>query len=193
MGEVPSTTVEEPLSFYSVARDVNKTEDCSKSVSNLSPRPVYAVVTKGKKKNVESHESCLIMDDVVKMDSGDVIMCENTDLYDATTDDERIANEENEYTFADKSRNFGECKKKCEKDHENSSTKKILEKNRNKDGSNSAVLNEDSTLYSDTVNFLRENNFDNTQHCSHKNVDENRKDITSAVYENISDSTEKPR
>ena len=185
--EVPSTTVEEALSFYAIAQTANEAKTCPKSSSLLNSRPVYAVVTKGKRKEktMESEGSNNIMNDVVKMDSGDVIMCENTDLYDATTDDEGDINEENEYTIASRSHNFDECKGKFEKDYENISTKENLGRNGDKDDSNSAALNEDKTLYSDTINVFGRKQFDN--------VHENAKDMTSVVYENISDSKEKPR
>ena len=86
MTEVPSTSVQEPLSFYAVAQAVDETKSFSESASPLNPRPVYAAVTKGKKKDkvMEYAGSNDIMNDVdvAKRDSSDVIMCENTDLYD---------------------------------------------------------------------------------------------------------------
>ena len=86
MTNIPSTSAEEPVSFYAVAQAVDETKSSSESASPLNPRPVYAVVTKGKKKDkvVEYDGSSDIMNDVdvVKRDSSDVIMCENTDLYD---------------------------------------------------------------------------------------------------------------
>ena len=86
MTNIPSTSGEQPLSFYAVAQAVDEIEASSESDSPLNPRPVYAVVTKGKKNDnvVESDGSNDVMNDVdiIKRDSGDVIMCENTDLYD---------------------------------------------------------------------------------------------------------------
>ena len=86
MTNIPSTSTEEPLSFYAVAQAVDETKSSSESTSPLNPPPMYAVVTKGRKKDkvVESDGSSDIMNDldVVKRDSSDVIMCENTDLYD---------------------------------------------------------------------------------------------------------------
>ena len=194
MTEVPSSTDEEPLSFYAMTQAINETKACSKSASPLNPRPVYAVVTKAKKKDkvMESDGANDIMNDVVKMDSGDVIMCENTDLYDATTDDEGNMSEENEHAIAGRSRNCVESKSKYEKDYENISAKENLERNGNKDDNNSSALNKDSTLYSDTINIFGRKSFENNRPCRHNNVDENGKDMTDVVYENIFDSKEKP-
>ena len=85
MTNIPSTSAAEPLSFYAVAQTVDETKASSESDSPLNPRPVYAVVSKGKRKDkVLNDESSDIVNDldVVKRDSGDVILCENTDLYD---------------------------------------------------------------------------------------------------------------
>ena len=86
MNNMPNTSAAEPLSFYAVAQAVDETNASSESESPLNPRPVYAVVSKGKRtdKVMEHNESGDVMNDldVIKRDSGDVIMCENTDLYD---------------------------------------------------------------------------------------------------------------
>ena len=195
MTKVPGATNEEPLSFYAMTQAINETKACSKSTSPLNPPPMYAVVTKGRKKDkvMESDGSNDIMNDVVKMDSGDVIMCENTDLYDATTDDEGNISDNNEHTISGRSRNCVESKCKYEKDYENISAKENLERNGNKDDNNSSALNKDSTLYSDTINIFGRKSFENNQPCRHNNVDENGKDMTDVVYEKISDSKEMPR
>ena len=130
MSKVPTTTTEEPLPFYSSVQASAETEAVHFLEQNssrhsckptpLHPLPVYAVVNKENKrgdvceKGTHVRVALDMTNDIVKVDNGEVLMCENTDLYDATSD---------QMTFATDPQ-CTEYRHKNEKDHQNISRKK---------------------------------------------------------------------
>ena len=159
MTRVPNASTTEPVSIYSVAKAINETDDIKRentpdkyeNVTLVKPEAMYAVVDKSSKKSAKAknenktnglYATTNIVDDVIKNDDdGDVIMCENDDLYAVT------------YKEDDDVKGIRRTEKEL-KDHENVSRKEDgFLGGRNDD---SIIMYENSDLYSNAMDIFGE-------------------------------------
>ena len=159
MTVVPNASTTEPVSIYSVAKAINETDDIERenihngyeNAALVKPEAMYAVVDKSSKKSAKAKDenktnglyaTTNIVDDITKNDDdGDVIMCENDDLYAVMVKED------------DEVRGVRGTEKEL-KDHENVSRKEdgFLGK-RNDD---SIIMYENSDLYSNAMDIFGE-------------------------------------
>ena len=101
---VPTAPTAEPVSIYSVANAIDETQGHPKYKNStvVDPDHMYAVVDKSSKKYSKDRDvknmNCLyansnIVNDVIKSDNEDVIMCENDALYDTTRDEGNVSDD----------------------------------------------------------------------------------------------------
>ena len=103
---VPTAPTAEPVSICSFANAIDETQgdpnNVHKNAPVVDPDHMHAVVDKGSKnyskdrdvKNLNSlYANSNIVNDVIKSDNDDVIMCENDALYDTTRDEGNISDD----------------------------------------------------------------------------------------------------